>query len=114
MMEIDRTRMQDLCTEYDIDTRWDYSGRFIFGEVCFGIVGSSRDLRIFTVAVLREYYGDDDIPAKWHENVRDSMGLDMIFYWPGIVAAPEPEPADRHGIDKRYDESDSDGFKIVD
>lgn len=111
-MEIDKGLMQDLCDDAEIDVRWDYSGRFMYGKICFGIVGNSRDLTRFLLEVLPCYYeqksdtGDNTVPAKWHENVRDSMGLDMIFYWPGIVAAPEKPAEDAHPADVKYDRSD--------
>ncbi len=111
-MEIDKDRMQELCDDVEIDTRWNYSGRFMFGKICFGIVGNSRDLTRFLIDVLPAYYYPDedgvkiDIPAEWYENTRDSMGPDMIFYWPDIEAAPEKVTKDAHPADVKYDHSD--------
>jgi hypothetical protein len=105
-MEIDRDKMQNLCDEWDIDTRWDYSGRFMYGKRCFGIVGGSRDMSVFLLNVLPKYYSTEDVPADWYENARDNMANDMIFYWPDIEAAPEPPHEDIHPLDARYDGSD--------
>lgn len=111
-MEIDKGLMNGICEEAEIETRWDYSGRFINRRNCFGIVGSTRDLSRFLLEVLPLYYemcteqASNEVPREWHENARDSMGLDMIFYWPGIEAAPEPTFEDMHPADVKYDVSD--------
>lgn len=111
-MEIDKGLMQDLCNDAGIDTRWDYSGRFMFGKVCFGIVGNTSDLTRFLLEVLPLYYElcteqpSNEVPRDWHENARDNMGFDLIFYWPSICAASEKTPEDAHPADIKYDNSD--------
>lgn len=67
----------------DEQIRTDYSGRFMFGKTCFGIVGNTGTLGVFMahVAVLIPELRDYDFITnlRW-----DEMGLDMIYYWPDI------------------------------
>lgn len=81
----------------DIEIRTNYSGRGMYDAQCVGVVVSSLSLAVeFTVAlarVLAETDGDHaDIDAV-QERVADiadrmatdSMGYDMIAYWPNMT-----------------------------
>lgn len=59
-----------------VEYRTDYSGRGMYGAECFGIEGKTSDL----VRFLREL--DDDMADELMDPTTDSMGLDIIFYWP--------------------------------
>lgn len=62
--------------------RWDYSGRGMFNETCFGFTGSDSDLIQFAIYLARLTPGRD---LYWMSNFRsDSLGMDTIYYWPGI------------------------------
>lgn len=85
--------IEQINEEYDpgsgeeITPRWDYSGRGMFGDQCFGIVGSTRDLARFLLRVVPVLEDEEDVPTDIWEDVRqDNMGLQTIFYWPGISA----------------------------
>lgn len=91
----------------DLSLRDDYSGRFMFGATCFGIVTSS----LATVAkefdralcdVMSMCASDEpevDAIAEEAEELRDmdifqnycqdSMGLDYIVYFPGVTVESE-------------------------
>jgi hypothetical protein len=52
-----------------------YSGRFMFGECCVGIVGNRDDCTTVAETIKRK-------TGKQYRS--DNMGLDMIYYFPGI------------------------------
>lgn len=74
--------------------RLSYSGRGMYGAQCFGIVGSDKELFLFC-AGLADYVGYNDaapgIPARdavqglIEHAATDSMGRDMILYFPGYT-----------------------------
>jgi len=69
----------------DEDLRRDYSGRFMFGEECFGIVGDAGSYGEFMANVAME---DADLAKALAGAVRtDSMGLSTIYYFPGYRMA---------------------------
>lgn len=127
-MKISATLFRDVCDDYDISSRTDYSGRGMYGRNCVGIVGDAGDLVRFLREVAPEVEAesltaeegravqakiDDDetghtyalmISDEWYAMSVDNMGRDMIYYWPGIQAV-EPED-DSHPVDKKYDASD--------
>lgn len=60
----------------------DYSGRFMYGDCCPGVVGD-----IYTLM---------EVLANLSPNLRktfkqDSMGQKYIYYWPGIVTKKREE-----------------------
>lgn len=94
-MELSRELIEDLTSE-GFDVREDYSGRGMFGRTCFGIVGDPGDLIRF---VLRTQDVEEDTPwwktdRSWITHVRtDSMGHDMIYYWPTVSVEKEDNDA---------------------
>ncbi len=56
----------------------DYSGRGMFGRRCVGIVGASAE-PIVEAAAMAGVTGA----------FRDSMGMDVIVYWPDVERADE-------------------------
>lgn len=95
------------CSE--LDFRDDYSGRFMFGETCFGIVTDSlatvaRDFQNALRDVIRDCTsyepGPDSIADEAQELLdtdiftdyrQDNMGLSFIVYFPGITVEPADE-----------------------
>lgn len=61
-----------------------YSGRFMYGQECLGVVFPSvREYGYFLVSLT--IYTDEDTARDLAEKVRtDSMGMDTVFYWPHI------------------------------
>ena len=60
-----------------------YSGRYMYGRQCPGIVCSHYDVSKAVAAVRRAIVGK----VTWNQ---DSMGLDTIVYFPGLQSDPEP------------------------
>ena len=66
---------------FEHTVRFDYSGRGMYGDTCFGIVGSISDLVNFVALAAVEIPGSED----WLHNVlMDSTGLSQIYYWPNV------------------------------
>lgn len=79
--------IERFCEENDYSFREDYSGRGMFGDQCVGIVVGALESYKVVAELVQEliiYYDFDD-PAHSLGNIRsDSMGLDMIIYFPSI------------------------------
>ena len=56
-----------------------YSGRYMFGRKCVGIVGPSSD-EIMKAVVL------DSVTVAFTGWLQDTMGFEVIVYWPSISA----------------------------
>ena len=71
--------------------RTDYSGRGMYGAECIGIVGSHAVAALFIVALADATdYDHVELLAELVQRngwQTDSMGLDTIHYFPGIVNA---------------------------
>jgi len=81
----------------DESVRWDYSGRYMYGRTCFGLVCSLQELSAFLVALGAELgeaqaLEDDETAGEVHDLVRallsdvssDNMGLNMIWYFEDV------------------------------
>ena len=69
------------------NVRADYSGRSMYGAECFGIVHSSQTELLVLVAGLAVA----GVDLGFLRNARmDSMGLDMITYFPGTTLTGVP------------------------
>lgn len=83
------TRKQMIAVIYKIAADEDYrvyesySGRGMFGQGCYGLVGRDAEKCIGLVSQF-------DFPGL----SRDSMGLDTIVYWPSIEMATKEERED--------------------
>ena len=84
---LDRHEVIDALLDAGLDEealRDDYSGRGMYGATCFGIVGNIGDFARFIVSFIANH-ADDSTDPDWLGNVlTDGMGLDTIFYWPGV------------------------------
>ena len=74
-----------------IEPCFGYSGRWMFGQTCFGLVGSLADIQ----CALMEFVEDNPDDGSVIRNLvksqrRDNMGLDMIVYFPD-VDIPKPD-----------------------
>jgi hypothetical protein len=91
MRTINRDTLEDAIgyAGLDITVRADYSGRAMYGESCFGLVGDERDLLVLFASLGEQVYNNDldelDFqPAELARAMRaDSMGRSSIFYFPG-------------------------------
>ena len=84
--------------QYGLDLRTDYSGRCMYGRECVGVVGQMHDIQNFLKEVTSEsHYADDESEMfeDWlcycFDYRQDSMGLDIIIYWPDMEAPEEEE-----------------------
>ena len=104
--------IMDACRDHgDVSFRNDYSGRGMYGRTCIGIVGTRANCQVVIYEVMRELIdrlydvavdGDEQEASNLRDEVHecteqlikqsreDSMGLDLIVYWPNI----EPLDAD--------------------
>lgn len=70
--------------------REDYSGRFMYGAECLGIVHAPHGGDIGKFYIYLAQYLDADVACELADAARtDSMGLDTITYWPGVTLEAE-------------------------
>ena len=73
------------------EIRHDYSGRGMFGEKCFGFVVENPE------AAIAEIQADiNDIYEPLQHTRRDSMGFDMILYFPGYQTVETGKEAEEN------------------
>ena len=68
-----------------IEIREDYSGRGMYGATCLGFVVSSQRTVMRLVACMTEVLGLDMALDVIRKASTDSMGRDMIVYFPGVT-----------------------------
>jgi len=100
--------IEQIANDMDVDCRLDYSGRFMYGKKCIALTGSLNQSMAVIAEVINQRYqevisnardADDDsaIDASYQEESQvvgevekllnfqyDSMGLDVVVYWPKI------------------------------
>lgn len=100
-MKFPGQKLVDLAEHAGVDeVRFDYSGRFMYGAKCFGLVGDAGDLVRFATSVAgAAWAGDDEEALELNDYLRenspssDSMGKSTIYYWEGLQAVgPDGEP----------------------
>jgi hypothetical protein len=72
-------RITEKAAELGLEVRMDYSGRYMFGKTCLGVVGGRFALAELMCSVFGSLRG----------LCRDSMGKDDVFYWPLIHTEKE-------------------------
>jgi hypothetical protein len=73
---IDIEMLEEAADEAGVEYRTDYSGRGMYGATCFAIEGKTSDL----IRFLRQL--PDEVGDELVDPSTDSMGLDIVFYWP--------------------------------
>ena len=73
------------------DFRTDYSGRYMYGKSCIGVVGNAKDLLSF-ILTAQQHLDDDVIYDLAGAMRQDNMGLSMIYYFPGWTVADDILP----------------------
>lgn len=74
-----------------------YSGRGMYGRKCVGLTGSMQDIMQVIGAVIKEaHFNSDEIEFTdvvdcLLDFKQDSMGLDVIVYWPELEPVTESE-----------------------
>lgn len=78
--------LQDFCMENDMEYCGDYSGRFMYGARCPGIIMQGNPLN--AVMCLCDYLRDRDagcVGELLGSICSDSMGMGSIIYFPQIA-----------------------------
>ena len=74
---------QEIFEDFGFEVRDDYSGRGMFGDRCPAIEGSLNDC-LNAIANVAEDNGE--FARFLAQNASfDSMGLDVVMYWPGLT-----------------------------
>lgn len=92
-----RRLIQDFVGESDcdIEIRFKYSGRMMYGKECFGLVieqlGNSYT-QLMRLAVKLSEANEETLLDRITNNVRaDNMGMDAIIYFPGVEWGADDE-----------------------
>lgn len=80
---IDIEMLEEAADEAGVEYRTNYSGRGMYGAECFAIEGKTSDL----IRFLREL--PDEVGDQLVDPTTDSMGLDIVFYWPYLLRTKE-------------------------
>lgn len=74
----------------DVELYESYSGRFMYGEHCFGLVGTHEGIQaaMVEIAILDNQLGRELSRASR----QDSMGHDVIIYFPDYQIEEEEVP----------------------
>jgi len=81
--------LEDFCEENEYDLRDNYSGRFMSGRGCIGIVTDDNPFDVAMRMVEAAEY-DENFPLEVFKEAQprmDSMGLSSIIYFPRIKAS---------------------------
>lgn len=112
IIELTTEELETLAERLDIqdgiagELRTDYSGRGMYGKECLGYVGEDPVAATLELARIMAYQEDPDIDASevtfddvmvmlrdalmlLGEPRQDSMGLDVIHYWPKVRVVRE-------------------------
>lgn len=96
-IQLTQAQLDDVCdaaqVDYEAIDKY-YSGRAMYGAKCIGVTGNAGDGISFGIAlaiVLTDGMNEDDredmlqqVYALVRNTRTDSMGRDMITYWPGL------------------------------
>lgn len=77
----------------DVRFESDYSGRGMYGNGCFGLIGSMNALMDFTAAAA-DVLDEDQMGILIRALTIDNMGHDFIFYFPGVTTDEIPDEED--------------------
>jgi len=80
-------QLAEMLDDCGIEYRDDYSGRGMFGECCPAVEGSFNDFMQVMVALTEEFPESASTIASAANF--DSMGLDMVMYWPRFTYKTE-------------------------
>lgn len=101
MYTIDYSVLEDAAYDAGLEPeeaiRTSYSGRFMYGSKCLGLVhGTIGELLTFVISLadrVNQDSSDDDL--HWLDGARqDNMGMDMITYWPNVTVENAPDMED--------------------
>lgn len=98
-MEITRTQLDEILDALvnlgvnvgEDSIREDYSGRYMYGKTCLGIVLQSYVEIAKLAMALQTVLGDSPAADIVDHLATDSMGLSMIAYFPGVTLEDDDE-----------------------
>ena len=86
-------RALENCDDAVESVQTDYSGRFMYGQECFGIVTSDPFRLVGSMSMSLGMDGYDDLAIDLYSNTcTDNMGMSKIVYFPDVdwnADAPE-------------------------
>ncbi len=72
-----------------------YSGRYMYGKTCFGIIGHIQDFAMFLVELATHHTEGYEYASEFAQRMKmDNMANDYIFYFPGITLVDESDSED--------------------
>lgn len=81
---------KDICEENGLEIT-DYSGRYMYGSKCYGVVVSSE----YEFKEMITDYNEGSLTGKEIKELlnytKDSMGNDIIIYYPNLVYEDEEQ-----------------------
>lgn len=103
-MELTKAAVDTAAFDADVELRDDYSGRGMYGEECWGVVGELDSLRKFELGLAKsqtveQYDGalegsvdvesvlevfEEHLEAIQNRRRTDNMGMSYIWYYPSI------------------------------
>lgn len=103
-LAIERDLLERVADDVGVTLRFDYSGRFMFGRTCFGFVGDVHDLAAFFYALGLYPGGDGGVGDALARRLRrDNVGLEMIYYFPGVDVTEPASDDDVGDPDAAYE-----------
>lgn len=102
-LAIERDLLERVADDVGVTLRFDYSGRFMFGRTCFGFVGDVHDLAAFFYALGLYLDPEDDGDALARRLRCDNVGLEMIYYFPGVDVTEPASDDDLGDPDAAYE-----------
>lgn len=98
-LSIPRENLLDAAFDAGLDEdciRWTYSGRYMYGKSCFGVVGNVLDYTMFLLLLSQQEDGagfDWAIELAQQVNT-DNMAQETIFYFPGLEVLDDEDGKD--------------------
>lgn len=88
MTTISVAQLEEIAEAVGGSARTGYSGRFMFGKVCVGVV-HEKHLGVALGVAIAQVLDDDLIEAMGYHAASDSMGNNTITYWPNVKIEEE-------------------------
>lgn len=97
-MKIPKSAVLEAAYQAGLDedaVRESYSGRYMYGKTCFGIIGHIADFAMFLVELATQHVEGYDYASEIAQRMRmDNMANDYVFYFPGIELVEEDSEED--------------------
>lgn len=99
--------IKNFCEENDYDYRTNYSGRGMYGKGCIGITGNNGFKIAMELALYLVREGEEDLADSMASHITwDSMGRDVIVYFPFITVSEQKDGEDEDENEFDFEEED--------